>query len=252
MNRDGVKINIILPILVTTCWLILYFTVIWRLPFIWNLNRVKIPDDCKEVMTNAVWSDVEIMHIRAERAFHSKKSREQLQDYIDKYNRHLGRIEFGWWSYPEYDHVDAISPDDYPELWDEDCYVLSYSTWGTSIDIFVFLFGGVSAVLMGLLVFFLSVRSHLKNMEMAVFSLGYVIGWCNLWITLFLGVFTYLHFGLVVAGLLIALTALGVLLGVNGKNKERYRIATAGVCCSLLGLCITFGGFLVHLLIVCG
>ena len=79
-----ITIKITAPVLAAFLWLLLYFTVLWRLPFTCNLNRVKLPKDCKEIETNVIWTDLEIVHIKAERVFSSERSLEELEDYINK------------------------------------------------------------------------------------------------------------------------------------------------------------------------
>lgn len=244
-----VAIKVIVPVIATILWLLLYFTVLWFLPFIWNLNRVKIPKDCKELATEVVWSDIEMVHIKAERVFSSESSREQLEDYIKKNNHHLGRITFGWWSYPEYEHTDAVSPEDYPELWDGGYYVLTYSTWDTSIHMVVYLLGAVSAVLIGIFIFFLFGWLFRGKMDVSMTSLAFGIGCCcNPCITP-LGIYSFLYFGPLVAGMLIILLVFGVVFGIMGKKRSDHRIAVAGIICSSLEACLAIGGLLVYFII---
>lgn len=272
--------KIIVPVLAAIVWLLLYFTILWRLPFVCNLNRVKIPDGCKEIETDVVWSDLEIMHIKAERVFSSKSSREQLEDFINKNNSHLGRITFGWWSCPEYDHADAVSPEDHPELpWDgtETYYVLTYSTWGTSIDVIAFLLGGISATLVGILSFFLTGRVmrrkeyniplvYLTNEQQASekgFSIAsLVFGICGLFPYVFLvtgmpGMPEMLELPYLFENFLFLSGACsmffspvaGMIFGIMGKKKGGKKMADAGIICSFLGLCLIIGMVCVYFLI---
>lgn len=55
---------------------------------------MKLPKDCKEIETDVIWKDLEIVYIEAERVFRSERSLEELEDYINKNNSHLGRIDF--------------------------------------------------------------------------------------------------------------------------------------------------------------
>lgn len=273
-----VAIKVIVPVIATILWLLLYFTVLWRLPFIWNLNRVKVPKDCKEVATDVIWSDLEIMHIKAERVFSSERSREELEDYINKNNSHLGRIDFGWWSYPEYDHVDAVDPEDYPELWDGDCYVLTYSTWGTGIDAVVFLAGGILGTVLGIIVYVLMEKMFHKKMNYVfpvypdygqdtagkMYSVtSLIFGICSILPYVFLltglpelpealgmvmGMFTYvLPLFLPVA--FIGGAVLGIVFGIVGKEKGGAKIANTGMAFSYLGFCLALGIPFVYFLI---
>ena len=281
MSREKIilVIKIIAPVIITLLWLLLYFTILWRLPFICNLNRVKLPDGCREIETNVIWTDLEIVHIKAERVFSSEKSLEELEDYINENNSHLERIDFGSWSCPEYDHADAVSPEDHPELpWDgtETYYVLTYSTWGTSIDTFVFLTGGFLAGIIWILtgipagVLF---RKKASSIFPALFadcsqavaktyaaaSLG--IGICCLVPYLFLltGLpdmldgFIYVLVELFVfvlwagrpmaAVLFAGISAGGLFCGIKGSALEGRKMAVAGSICSVFGICLAAGMF---------
>ena len=247
-----ITIKITAPVLAAFLWLLLYFTVLWRLPFTCNLNRVKLPKDCKEIETNVIWTDLEIVHIKAERVFSSERSLEELEDYINNNNNHLGRIDFGWWSCPEYDHADAVSPDDHLELpWDgtETYYVLTYSTWGIGIiDISVFLAGIISAVLAGALVFFLMGKIF-PEVKIPVTTCAFISGcWLNTSFSPILGVFTLFCLGVVVF-LLLLLIVFGFVFGIIAWKKGGYKVAVAGIWCSSFGLSIAVGSLLVYFLI---
>lgn len=262
MRNDGLMgkekiiavIKITVPAIAVLSWLLLYFTVLWRLPFTSSLNRVKIPDDCREIETDVIWTDLEIVHIKAERVFSSEKSLEELEDYINENNSHLGRIDFGSWSCLDYDHADAVSTEDHPELpWDgtESYYVLTYSTWGTGIiDISVFLAGIISAVLAGALVFFLMGKIF-PEVRIPVTTCAFISGcWLNTSISPILGVFTFFYLGVVVF-LLLLLIVLGFVFGIIAWKRGGYKIAVAGIWCSAFGLSIAAGSLFVYLLIAC-
>lgn len=273
------KWALFIPVFVAVLWELLYFTVLWRLPFICNLNRVKIPKDCKEIETNVIWTDLEIVHIKAERVFSSERSLEELEDYINNNNSHLGRIDFGWWSCPEYDHADAVSPEDHPELsWDgtETYYVLTYSTWETGIDTFVFLAGGIFAGIIWILtsipagvllrkkafrVFPASFADCTQGFakKYAAASLGIGIGCLVPYVFLLTGLpemldgFIYtlvesLVFVLwigrpVFAVLLAGISAGGLFCGIKGCALEGRKMAAVGSVCSVFGICLAIGMF---------
>ena len=280
-----ILIELIVPPSIVILWLLLYFTILWRLPFTYNLNRVKIPDDCREIETNVIWTDLEIVHIKAERVFSSERSLEELKDYINKNNSRLGRIDFGWWSCPEYDHADAVSPDDHPELsWDgtETYYVLTYSTWGTSIDTFVFLAGSFIAGIIWILTSIpagvllrkkafgvfpdsFADRSQSFTKKYAVASLGIGIVCLVPYVFLLTGlpdildglIYTLVELFVFVlwagrpmaAVLLAGISAGGLFCGIKGDALEGRRTAVTGSVCSVFGICLAAGMFCRYFLV---
>ena len=58
MSREKIilVIKVIAPVIAALLWLLLYFTVLWRLPFTCNLNRVKLPKNCKEIEMDVIQS----------------------------------------------------------------------------------------------------------------------------------------------------------------------------------------------------
>lgn len=174
---------------------------------------------------------------------------EELEEYINKNNRHLGRIHFGWWTCPEFEHSEAVSPEDYPQLRGGGYYDLTYSTkGGYIIDIAVFLAGFISAVLAGALVFFLMGKIF-PEVKIPVTACAFISGcWLNTSISPILGVFTFFYLGVVVF-LLLFLIVFGFVLGIIAWKKGGYKVAVAGIWCSSFGLSIAVGSLLVYFLI---
>lgn len=44
-------------LLVAVIWMLLYFLVLWRLLYCYQVNRIKLPDGCKRLKTTVSWTD---------------------------------------------------------------------------------------------------------------------------------------------------------------------------------------------------
>lgn len=122
--KKGKKIICILAAIIVILFLL------WKLPFYYILNQVKLPENCKTFQTKVVLTDVYTVHILGEKVIVSDMNEEELEKYIQENNsqkwiKHISVSPF----FREWDDF-AVFPEDYEEEIPEEekgnYYVITY------------------------------------------------------------------------------------------------------------------------------
>lgn len=175
--KRSVKISLTVII-----WGLLYFLLLWRLPYCYQVNRIKLPDGCRTITVKARWSDMYVSHIAMGKMFKADKintdalwdeileENQELWKEIQKLPKHMDRLyirglgEPSWEFWPDYDipadwFLGRVRGEDY-----EHYYVLMYNVDFDTSDAVIILCGGIiSTVLAGITAGFLTRRSLRKK-----------------------------------------------------------------------------------------
>lgn len=83
----------LLAALIAAVWLVLYFSILIKLPFYCYMNQIKLPENCTRLESNVVITDLAYgWHITAECLIYSDHSEEEIENYINENNRFVKRI----------------------------------------------------------------------------------------------------------------------------------------------------------------
>lgn len=149
-------------VLVVIIWGILYFLVIWRLPYCYQVNQIKLPEKCKDITTKAGWTDVYVSHIAMGRMFRADttdtdalwneilQNNKELWEDIQKLPKHMNRFalcNLGETSWESWSEDGGISAGDFYGMVDEEnadyYYVLKYNVDFGKSDAVMILAGGI-------------------------------------------------------------------------------------------------------------
>lgn len=93
-------------------WGLFYFLLLWRLPYCYKVNRIKLPDGCRTITVKARWSDMYASHIAMGKMFKADKintdalwdeileENQELWKDIQKLPKHMNRLYIRGWESP--------------------------------------------------------------------------------------------------------------------------------------------------------
>lgn len=78
---------IIWMIVVGLIWLVLYNSILIKVPFYIYMNLIQLPEECTSLETNVIITDIYGWHVEAERLIYSKQGEQAIEHYIYENNR---------------------------------------------------------------------------------------------------------------------------------------------------------------------
>lgn len=124
------KKGIIVSVILMTVMVIAVVT-LWKVPVLIGLNNINIPENCEEIKTEVVLTDVYEWHILGEKVFKCDDGYESVKKYVEANNskKDLAKIHVAPF-FREWDDF-AVFPNDYydkvnKEDYDKYCVLVYY------------------------------------------------------------------------------------------------------------------------------
>lgn len=149
-------------------WLVLYYSILIKVPFYVYMNHLHLPEECTGLETNVIITDLVFgWHIEAERLIYSKQGEKAIEHYIYENNRFLNGIEvrnFYESNAYEYDHDILIPSEKYPyQEQDAENYILLHYDPGLDMFNFMFLLGMVLMLILCRITYRAGLHMHKNN-----------------------------------------------------------------------------------------
>ena len=150
-------------------WLVLYYSILIKVPFYVYMNQLHLPEECTNLETNVIITDLAYgWHIEAERLFYSSQGEETIERYIDENNRFSNGIVVSNFyesnGNVDYDHDILIPSEKYPyQEQDAENYILLHYNSGLDMFSFMFMLGIALMVVLCWITYRAGLHLHKNN-----------------------------------------------------------------------------------------